>query len=216
MKANKCPSCGANLNGTEKLCPYCNTSFKSDDTKISIKIIDNTEKKEKPVYTEKTPEEVINELSKLKNNTRRGSFLSALPLVVFAVIAASILMSFGRTMFMFGRWITRFPIIIMVVAVVSTFLGVISRPSQRYLNEVIDDLKDGDIEEAYDFAKSKMQHSNILVGVAVVIAFYIKKDYSFASMYIRKVNGHKFIEFEKHTSLLTNAAFELGYVPPNC
>ena len=38
MKANKCPSCGASLNGNENTCPYCNTSYKKDDQKISIEI----------------------------------------------------------------------------------------------------------------------------------------------------------------------------------
>lgn len=220
MKAHRCPSCGASLRGNENVCPYCNTSYKTDDTKISIEIIppkiDNTKK-----FTTRTKEEVVNELLKLKVNTRRSIFATVIPLVFFAIFASSMFFTFSnsiKVMITIDKEFPLFailPVVIMMMAIVSVGLSIFSRPSQRYLKKVINLLQDGEIDDAFTFAKSKMHTTNTLIGVAVIIAFYLKQDYIFATINVKRVNAYTFIEFEKHTDLLTNAAFELDFVPPN-
>lgn len=220
MRANKCPCCGANMNGTETVCQYCGTSYERSDKKINIEIVQKVVEKEKN-FTTRSVEEIVTELKKVKSSSKRNVLMTVIPLVFFAVFATSMLTTMGTTiriMTVSGpsfSLLNVLPYIIMVFAIGSVFVSVSARPSQRHFQKIINLLEDNKVDEAFAFAKSKMHLSNTIVAVATIIAFYLKQDYPFSVVGIRRIRSYTFIDFEKHTDILTNAAFEMDFVPPN-
>lgn len=220
MKIIKCPSCGANIENDIKTCTYCGTTFDNEDTKINIEIVQKVES-EKKEYSTMTSSELANELRNLKSKNRRNIYISVIPVLIVAVflctsvVIAENIRSNIRLLGMGSFMMTFLPIILSIFAIISVMVSVLTRPTQRYLNKIVNLLNENNVDEAYAFAKEKMFANDHMIAIATLIAFYIKQDYVFASTNIRRISANTFYDFEQHTDILTKASFEMDYVPPS-
>lgn len=220
MEIKKCPCCGGTIDETNYSCMYCGTKFEKEkpitqtQTETVEKVV--TTKKE---YTKMTAEELSNQFIIFRKK-RIGSISKLVaPFMSIAILVVVALTVFGdmqltSTMFEIPPVFKYMPYIIIGIGCLSILNNTFNKPSSRCIKRIALLLRENKVDEAFNLAKDKAYKYNVVEAASVLIAFYVKQDYVYATTHLPRVRLDTFNSYERCTDILHKVTYELNYTIP--